>query len=482
MNFIFTNLFEHESHDFGISKNTSLEVLHNPDKIQEIKFDDLHLHLFMKKEHDRDSHLIILINEIDGKQNLVLPFRVFPDLFPNIDILEPIMILQLLAQKFGLILKIGSEQRRFIYRATISIIQDRERIIEILNPMNHSFLQSVFVKKIKSSGKIIVECALAFCIDKTQYIDWLSSKSKKILPQNTKKMTQIVPTRIVDSIITNSEVYKDEKKRFNIIELGISLQIIGRIIGENWYQRVLRKFKPGGEIKTREYRRLVRSNKVHPLSEALWSGEPTRYIRLIQLGHFINQLWRPDDSNNFQEKIVELRQYSFEHTFYELKIASYFDRRGFPVTFIKKRKNEKTPEFRIDSLEGYAFCECKRKDSPSIEIDSLLEDAASQIENFGGPGIIFIEIPMTINEKNADTIRERAQELLAYKELISLFILTHEYYREDEFDTIIIGTKVYGVYNDNAKYSLPENLKQAALFQEPIEWFPLSQTVSRPRE
>ncbi len=477
MIFIFTPLYDDESQELGITKDTSLEVLHNPDKIQEMKFDDLFLQLIMKKEPYADSYLIILTKIIEGKQHLLLPFRVLPDLFPNIEILEPLMILQLLAQKYGLVLKIGSEHRRFIYSAKITITKSREKIIKIINPKNHPFLQSVFVKIIKSDEKIVAECALAFCIDKKQYKNWLSSEHKKKLPHKNMKTTQIVPTEIVNLIIKNSDKYKDDKKRFNIIELGISLEIIERIMGKPWYRKVLRKFKPEEKITNRDYRRLVRSNNVHPLSEALWSGKPKQFIRLIHLAHFLNQLWRPDDSNNFQEKIKELQQYSFIHTFYELKIASYFDRRELPVTFINKVKGEKTPEFRIDSLDGYAFCECKRKDSPSIEIDSLLETAIAQIENYGGPGIIFIEVLTMLDEKSLDTIRERALELLSYKEMISLFILTHEFFRE-EFESIVIGTKVYGVFNDNAKFLLPEKIKQAALFQDPIEWFPLSQTLS----
>lgn len=475
--FIFTNLYDDESQELGITKDMSLEVLHNPDKIQEMKFEDLFLQLIMKKEPYGDSYLIILTKVIDEKQHLLLPFRVFPDLFPNIEILEPLMILQLLAQKYGLVLKIGSEQRRFIYRAKVTIAENREEIIKIINPKNHPFLRCVFVKIIKSDERIVVECALAFCIDKKQYKNWLSSEHKKKLPQKNMKITQIVPPGIVNLIIKNSGKYKDKKKRFIIIEIGLSLEIIRRIMGENWYRKVLRQFKPGEKIKNREYRRLVGNNDVHPLSEALWSEKPKQFIRLIHLAHFLNQLWHPDDSNNLQEKIKELRQHSFIHTFYELKIASYFDRRELPVTFINKVKGEKTPEFRIDSQDGYAFCECKRKDSPSIEIDSLLEDAVAQIENYGGPGIIFIEIPTMLDEKSVDTIRERALELLIYKEMISLFILTHEYFR-DEFETIVAGTKVYGVFNENAKFSLPEKIKQAALFQEPIEWFPLSQTLS----
>lgn len=480
MNVIFTELYDRERKELGITKKESLNVILHPDNIQEEIIDDLILRFYLKTESHGNSILLIQTRVLADKLFLDLPLRILSDLFPNLEVLEPLMILQLMAQEFGLYMKIGSKVGKFIYKEEIPIIKEGGEIIQIRNPENHSFLQSIFIKKILNQDNVVVKCALAFCIDKTHYINWLSSEHKITPPikrLDVMNVTRIIPLDVVKGIIEYSIKYEDEKKRFNIVELALSLQIIRKIMGNQWYRNVLKQFVPGEKITNREYRRLVRSNSIHPLSEALWSGDPKQYFRIIALAQFLNQLWRFDNSNNFQEKIKELQRYSFIHTYYELKIASYFNRRGFSVTFIKRRKDEKTPEFRIDSSDGYAFCECKRKDSPTIEIDNLLEDAASQIESYGGPGIIFVEIPTQLDKRSVNDVRERAIELLTYNRKVALFILTHEYFSE-EFEIITGGTKVYGVFNDKAHFSLPEKIKKVALFQEPIAWYPLSQTIS----
>lgn len=106
----------------------------------------------------------------------------------------------------------------------------------------------------------------------------------------------------------------------------------------------------------------------------------------------MNQLWRSDNSNRLTHKLKEQRQYSFDHTYYEIKMSAYFDRRDCQVSFIPTEKGLRTPSFRIDAADGFAFAEYKRKDSGGLRIDSDVEKAASQLEGYGGPGVIFIEL------------------------------------------------------------------------------------------
>ncbi|MBE0517459.1 MAG: hypothetical protein IBX41_08770 [Methanophagales archaeon] len=49
-------------------------------------------------------------------------------------------------------------------------------MVEVLNPENHSFIQSMFIK-IEHQGEVkIANCALAFCIDSDKYLSWLTVK------------------------------------------------------------------------------------------------------------------------------------------------------------------------------------------------------------------------------------------------------------------------------------------------------------------
>lgn len=480
MDLIFSDLYDRESQELRISREATMNALNNPDKTQEERYDDLVLRLFLKKENQRDSYLLVLTQIKDNKLHPLLPFRILQDFFPNIEVLEPLMILELLAHRHGLVIGIGRRLGRFVYQEDIPLREGKGEIIQIRNPDSHPFIQSTFVKIIKTPSGYVAKCALAFCIDKTTYRSWLSSKPQKEIEFKVTALsiTRIIPLESVRQIIKDAMREKDTKKRFNIIELGLALQIIRRVMGNDWYQKVLRQFQPGTKISNIEYRCLVKSDNVHPLSEILWSGRPENYIRVVSLALYFNQLWREDDSNNLSEKIKELRQYSFAHTYYELKISAFFDRRGFPVTFIKREKDLQTPDFRINSRMGFAFGECKRKDVPSLQINGDVEKAALQIESYGGPGIIFIEVLPKINDKSAKDILDRASLLLAERKKVSLFILTNEEQR-NEFDMCVLGTNVWGIENSNAQSRLPETIKKAAFFQDPIAWLPLSQTLPK---
>lgn len=214
---------------------------------------------------------------------------------------------------------------------------------------------------------------------------------------------------------------------------------------------------------------------MHPLSEALWSGQPEHYIRVIQLGIYLNQLWRSDNGNRLSDKIKELRQYSFHHTYYELKMAAYFARRKHGVSFIPREAGLQTPDFRIDSIDGFAFAECKRKDSESLQIDSDVEKAALQLEDYGGPGVIFVELLKDVDKQTAEEMLDRGKQLLQGMRSICLLILTHEVFRE-EMGTIALGSRAWGVKINDARMPLPSSIEKAAYFQDPVSWMPLGQS------
>ncbi|MEM0489351.1 MAG: hypothetical protein QW707_09180 [Candidatus Bathyarchaeia archaeon] len=479
---VFSELYDKEAKELQVSREETLAALTNPDKTEEILYEDLIIRLFLKREHERNSYLLILAQLKNEKLFLYLPLRIMPDLFPSIHLLEPLMILELFAQRFGLVMNIGDYFGRFIYIEDIPLQNDMPEF-RVLNPDNHPFLQSFFVKILPTTDGKVAKVALAFCIDKAAYKMWLLSHGsmqpkKSMLPQEILPITRIISNEEIKEIIANTSYERDPKKRFNLVELGLALQIIRKVMGIEWYQRVLRRFEQGTTIPDKEYWRLVKSNKIHPLSEALWSGHPEQYIKIIQLAQYLNQLWRKNNSNNLLKKIVDLRKCSFEHTFYELKIAASLDRRGFPVTFIKEEKYLKTPDFRVDSIDGFAYCECKKKETTSLQVDSDIEKAMSQIENYGGPGIIFIELLQKVDDEKAENIFNRATTILEGSKKISLLILTsEELAREGEM--IALRTKVYGIENKQAHFKVPESIKKACMFQDPIRWFPLSQSLQQ---
>jgi len=471
MRILFTDLFRHKSMELGLDDRSVSETIRDCDKMQELSYDGLFLRLFIKRESD-DSHILILAQLEHEHLKLLLPFRVLNDLFRHVEVLEPLMVLELLAQNYGLIVKIGPRLGRFIYQEEIRIEDTSSQIVSVHNPNDHDFTESFFVKLDNTPSGRIAKCALAFCIDTPVYQGWLRSKSNKTRQIQSLSTSRIIGADAVKRIIESNAKEPEAGKRFNLTELDLALEVIKAVMGQQWYDTVL---EPRADVSSRTYQRLVRSNAVHPLSEALWSGQPGNYVRLIQLGIYLNQLWRTDNSNQLTDKVRELRQYSFDHTYYEIKMSAYFDRRNCRVSFIPREKELETPDFRIDAADGFAFAECKRKDSESLQIDSDVEKAASQLEGYGGPGVIFVEILTGIDNHTAREMLDRGKQLLEGMKNICLLVITHEELR-DEIDTIALGTRAWGVKISNTKVRLPPSIEKASYFNEPVSWLPLSQT------
>jgi len=106
--------------------------------------------------------------------SISLCFIVLPDLADDITSMEPLDILEALADRFGLPIKIGRAVKKFIHHQTFwTKTTDPKKIVEISNPENHSFIQSLWFKHEVEGSKTRVDCHTAFCIDKKRYLDWL---------------------------------------------------------------------------------------------------------------------------------------------------------------------------------------------------------------------------------------------------------------------------------------------------------------------
>ena len=50
------------------------------------------------------------------------------------------------------------------------------KLVEVINPENHSFMQSMFIRIEQQGDEKIAHCALAYCIDSDKYSSWLIGK------------------------------------------------------------------------------------------------------------------------------------------------------------------------------------------------------------------------------------------------------------------------------------------------------------------
>jgi len=402
---LFSDGFDRQSLALGIGREKVLALVERA-RFQEVSFGDLIVRLIIDKEGQADSYLLLIAQVKPTSIHPDVIFRVHPDLYPNIMMLEPMMVLQLLAQKFGMVLHIGNRLARFYYQEEVALtMQDNlSSAVQIIDETGHDCFGSFYVKLVETGSKRAVNCALAFCIDKVFYNDWLArpGAKKELEDPSHRPVTRIVPLQRALEVRRSCMSELTIHDRFYKTELRLSIEIIVKLLGDAWYRRVYESLP---KVAGQEDPQLLH-----------W------YVRIIGLGHFLNQLWRADDSNNLSDKIDELRGTSFEHTYFELKIAAQFDRDGFDVVFVKRKKMSvlgkdtwlKTPDLQLNAKDGYAFVECKRKSATGLSIDNEVDDAASQIQEYGGPGVIIVELQEKLNQESVKGwMRERGPCLKA---------------------------------------------------------------------
>jgi hypothetical protein len=458
----FSDGFERQMLWLGVDRETVRSVVNTANRVQEEKFNGLVVRLFLKRETRTDSYLLLIAQLIGNTLHPDVILRIRSDLYANILMLEPIMVLQLLAQRYGMILRIGRRLARFYYREDIAVRRENPSgLVQIVDETGHDCLASYNVWPTETELGPVARCALAFCIDKYLYDDWLANPPSRKEPEDPKNrpVTRIIPLDRAMQIRASCMNQPTRSDQFYMTELRLAIEIIVKLLGDEWYQRVYDSLP---QVSGEEDPRLLH-----------------HYVRVIGLGHFLNQLWHEDDSNNLSDKIDELRGSTFEHTYFELKIAAHFDRRGFGVTFLRRKKmsfqcrNEwlKTPDFRVDTENGYSFVECKRKSVSGLVIDNDVEDAACQIQEYGGPGVIFVELQEKLDQKSVEKMVERARLLIESKNRVSMLVFTSEELR-DERDTYAVATNAWPI--QTKQVPLPNNIQRAALLQDPVDWFPLS--------
>jgi hypothetical protein len=178
MSLVFTQQF----HDvctrwFGIREADVQDVLATPDAQQWHQIDDLTLGLYTKRRQRSGSqaYLLVCTRKVAENQNVDLAFWIFPDLTAGLNLLEPLILLQQLVGRFGLTLRVGNQLNKFIFRETIILhgLVNASPVFEVINPENHSFVQSIFVKVTEDGDTRHIHCALAYCIDTDAYTRWL---------------------------------------------------------------------------------------------------------------------------------------------------------------------------------------------------------------------------------------------------------------------------------------------------------------------
>ena len=152
------------------------EALRTPDIKQSLEFGGLEINLFMKtSERSTPPITLIALERILENNNTVID-SAYKTLLKPLGILEgtkPFEILKILADRFGVTLKVLNKEGKFIGKETITIPEGTNvnQIVQIKEKC--SFMTS-FYFRIKE-GKTL-EVAFAFAIKTKEYQEWLSSQ------------------------------------------------------------------------------------------------------------------------------------------------------------------------------------------------------------------------------------------------------------------------------------------------------------------
>lgn len=173
MNINFSDYFKKESRDkLGIKEEMVRNAIQNPHETQTIEFKGLVLTFYLSKV--KDNNMILILTKSDNNTiNIEHALLIRKDLTKAIELKKPISILQELAEKFGLIINVGSYRGKFLFQEVIKINPaETTSLVKIENPDNHSFTQSMYLK-ISKEG--LAECALAFALDTDKYLQWIKN-------------------------------------------------------------------------------------------------------------------------------------------------------------------------------------------------------------------------------------------------------------------------------------------------------------------
>ena len=188
-----------------------------------------------------------------------------------------------------------------------------------------------------------------------------------------------------------------QRQAWNLVQLAAAQRLIKHYFGKKWFNEYIDK---EGQLSD------------HPLSLAVWSGKPSKLIKITSLGIALKVLNFEKRSEGLPLKIPKLKEASssFEKTYYELKCAATYAGAGFHVVFLRERKNKKTPDLLVKGSGEEIFIECKKRDpKPTGDIDKKINgaldrisDAHAQIKDTNNCGIVYLEVEDHLNENSIE--------------------------------------------------------------------------------
>jgi hypothetical protein len=185
---IYTELYQRECENrFGVTREKVREAIASPDSEQRLTSQGLTLILYSKKTGP-DRHIVV-ITHVQGQDLMVdLAFPILPELAGEAEggsggvagagAALPLHLVQALALKFGLPVRVGERETKFIYNEVIPVSSmDPKKAIRIASPDNRPLVSCIWVRMLQNSMGFLAQCALVFCLDSQAYAGWLAGNN-----------------------------------------------------------------------------------------------------------------------------------------------------------------------------------------------------------------------------------------------------------------------------------------------------------------
>lgn len=165
-----------DSKTLGVSERDVENTIKGPDEVKKIPLEMGRQLVFFIKKIDNNYNLLV-DTKWEGDKCIVISALKIPNNFiQEIGSKEPLIVLEKLANKIGLTIRVGQNEEKFIAGESFPIVSGGSHdIVQILNPNNHSFINSMLMRDRVEGGERYVDVQIAYCIDIVEYRKWINS-------------------------------------------------------------------------------------------------------------------------------------------------------------------------------------------------------------------------------------------------------------------------------------------------------------------
>jgi hypothetical protein len=154
-----------------------LAACETPDNAQRLVWHEFATDLYILNYKNHIDIIGIVANK--DPLRVIFAFEVYPDLCDTpLEELSPLRIVELLAERFGLMVGIGGRTGRFFFEEEISLPPEpihgnyRSQLFDLNNPDNHPYV----LPAVAGREALVARVALGFCIDLAEYKDWTTTR------------------------------------------------------------------------------------------------------------------------------------------------------------------------------------------------------------------------------------------------------------------------------------------------------------------